>query len=209
LSSLRACPYDGDIRGYLASPGTPSSLWVVVFGIGNFFDGSISVLFPLPTPACCLCFKENRRTAFFTFFIVKPRMESLQYQTEETMVFGKAWLPSPRVALRIAPRQTKKYAGMADGLWLDSRAVFFNSMGETAKTRIYKKMSLNNTFFYFLGKSAVYSATTSVVPMTSVTTLSVGDRFHGAMYNGSQGWNSSLSNWTCGRLSMGQKSFIG
>lgn len=49
------------------------------------------------------------------------------------------------------------------------------------------------------------SATTPVVPMTSVTTLSVGDRFHGAMHNGSTGWNSCWSNRTCGQLSMGQK----
>ena len=75
-------------------------------------------------------------------------MESLQYQTEETIVFGKAWLPSPRLALRIAPRQTNKYAGMADGLWLDSRAVFFNSMGETAKTLTKNKWK-KKPFFLF------------------------------------------------------------
>ena len=45
------------------------------------------------------------------------------------------------------------------------------------------------------------SATTPVVPMTLVTTLSVGGRFHGAMHNGSTGW----SNRTCGQLSIRQK----
>lgn len=48
-------------------------------------------------------------------------------------------------------------------------------------------------------------STTPVVPMTSVTTLSVGDRLNGAMHNGSTRLNSFWSNRTCGQLSMGQK----